>query len=172
MRRRVRLSGMRHRGAALSLAAGTLTLVAGCGNQSPAQTGAPHEPLETMVTATSPGGGPAVGGPKPPAGAEPVAGSRVNASELPAGFPREVWTTGAGGALGLYGEQGGCQTISASVVEQNDTQVTVRLLQIQPKPTEHQAGCPMYERERPLSVTLAQPLGNRTVLLQLSIQEG
>lgn len=158
---------MRHLGAAL-LAAGALALVAGCGSQV----------VESAISASSTlsiaptSGGPFMGGPKLPAGTTPVSGSRVNVTELPAGFPREVWTTGDGATLGLYGEQGGCDTISAQVVAQTSTQVTVRLLQIQQKPAGRMAGCPMYEMVKPLSVTLAQPLGNRTVLLQLSIQEG
>ena len=153
------------------LAGGALMLAAGCGNAPQAQTGTPSDSLATMSSPTS-ANGPFMGGPKLPAGSTAVSGSRVNGTELPAGFPREVWTTGDGSTLGLYGEQGGCQTLSASVVAQTDSQVTVRLLQIQQKPTAHQTGCPMYEMLKPMSVTLAKPLGNRTVLLQLTVQEG
>ena len=156
------------------MAGGALLLVASCGSQAGAGGNVAGPQIDTAASgaSTTASGGPFMGGPKLPPGTTPVSGSRVNGTELPAGFPREVWTTGDGSTLGLYGEQGGCQTISASVVAQTDTQVTVRLLQIQQKPTAHQTGCPMYEMLKPMSVTLAKPLGNRTVLLQLTIQEG
>jgi hypothetical protein len=46
----------------------------------------------------------------------------------------------------------------------------VRMIQQQPGTGER--SCPMFVRYTPMAVHLAQPLGNRTVTLQLSIIRG
>lgn len=69
-----------------------------------------------------------------------------------------------------WSEQGGCFTSSATVTEQTDSRVTVRLVQQEPGTGEH--ACPMYLRYKPMSVTLAKPLGDRSVVLQLAIVRG
>jgi hypothetical protein len=126
--------------------------------------GGPVSAAPTEVT------GPAMPGVHLPAGAVPVAGSQVDASSLPSGFPREVWLTNNGGVLGFYGEQGGCFTASASTTQQTDSEVVVRLVQQEPGTGER--ACPMYLAYKPMSVSLAKPLGTRTVVLQLSIVRG
>jgi hypothetical protein len=105
-----------------------------------------------------------------PAGAVPVPGEQVNASSLPSGFPRTVWLTKGGTVLGLYGEVGGCFTSDATVTQQSDTRVVVRLVQQEPGTGSHM--CPLYLRYKPMSVALAAPLGTRTVVLQLAIVRG
>jgi hypothetical protein len=105
-----------------------------------------------------------------PAGAVPVPGNQVNVSALPAQFPRTVWFDKGGIELGFYGEAGGCFTASATVAQQTDAQVIIRLVQQQPGSGSH--ACPMYVRYKPMTVALAKPLGTRTVVLQLSIVRG
>jgi hypothetical protein len=105
-----------------------------------------------------------------PAGATPVAGKQVKSTSLPSSFPRTVWTAKGGSELGFYGEAGGCFTSTATVTQQSDTQVTVRLVQQQPGTGGH--ACPMYVTYKPMTVALAKPLGGRTVFLQLSIVRG
>jgi endonuclease YncB( thermonuclease family) len=148
-------------------------LLAGCGSPT-VDTAQPQ--IDTAGPATSAAGGPALNGPALngphlPAGSEPVAGNRVNTSELPAGFPREVWTVGDGHTIGFYGEAGSCQTVSAQPMTQTAAQVTIRLVQIQQPQTGHQASCAKATLQ-PMTVTLAQPLGSRSVLLQLSTEQG
>jgi hypothetical protein len=159
---------MRHLGVGL-LATGALVLVAACG-------GTVHPAAQNLTTApattSASAGGPAMGGPELPPGSVPVSGSRVDASALPADYPREVWTAGDGSEIGLYGEAGGCQTITAQVVGQTATQVTVQLLQIQQKPNTRHTVCALNRMLKPLTAQLDAPLGSRTVLLRLTVQEG
>lgn len=128
-------------------------------------------PTGVLSTAPAAGTGPAMAGPALPPGSEPVAGTQVDAHGLPAGFPREVWTSDGGRVLGLYGEAGGCLTVRAQADVQTGTQVTVRLVQLEPLPVAGHA-CSEVRTMKPLSVPLASPLGNRTVVLQLTIARG
>jgi cytoskeletal protein RodZ len=130
-------------------------------------------PTTTAPTTTAPVTGgtvPAVPGVRVPAGATPVTGKQLNASALPSGFPRTVWVDKNGSELGFYGEEGGCFTSNATVAQQTDTQIVVRLVQQQPGTGNH--ACPMFVRYKPMTVQLTRPLASRTVVLQLSIVRG
>lgn len=151
-------------------------LLAGCGQQGTPAVSAPGSAVSTVtstVTTTPPNAGRGMGGtgqgPMLPANAEPVSGSRVDASALPNGYPREVWTIGDGHQLGLYGDAtGGCQSVSAKVTAQTTSQVTVDEVVRSETGT---ASCPMTGM-RTLTVTLDQPLGSRTVRLELTTEQG
>jgi hypothetical protein len=104
-----------------------------------------------------------------PAGSVPVAGTKVDARALPAGYPRLVWTEGNGSVIGFFAEQGACTTVSASVVAQADDAVTVRLLLQQPASTKP---CPLYLINKEMTVDLDRPLGGRTVIMQAAIERG
>lgn len=162
---------MRHLGVVAG--AGILMLlVAGCAGGGSTAAVPPGNQLTTVPTTTPapPVTGPAFPGAHLPAGATPVAGKQVVASALPSSFPRMVWTEKGGTQLGFYGEAGGCFTSNATVVQQTDTQVTVRL--VQQEPGTGRRACPMYVRYQPMTVALAKPLGDRTVMLELSIVRG
>lgn len=157
-----------------------LTLAAACGGQAGGAAAGSGGSLsvasltagsvhQTMIPAPSNPSRPAMPGIHLPAGSVPVAGTKVDASGLPGGFPREVWTENGGTTLGLYGEEGGCSTASATVAAQTGSQVVVHLVQQEPGGGK---ACPMYLRYKPMTVTLAQPLGDRTVVLNLTIQRG
>lgn len=147
-----------------------MVLVAGCAKPGAVSAGSggltttSAGPTSTVVT------GPAMPGAHLPPGAVPVPGKQVDAHALPGSFPREVWIEHGGTVVGFYGEEGGCFTSGASVVAQTGTQVTIRL--IQQKPGTGETMCPMYLRYKPMSVTLAAPLGTRTVVFQMLIQRG
>lgn len=163
---------MRHLGVVVATGA-LLVLAAGCARPGQTAAGAGASttvPVQTTTGRVATGPGPAMPGAHLPAGVVPVAGKQVDARSLPASFPREVWTDKAGTLLGFYGQQGGCSTQSASVTEQNAQQVTVRF--VQQEPGTAATPCPMYLAYKPMSVTLAAPLGDRTVVLQLSIVRG
>jgi len=149
-----------------------LLLVAGCAGGGSSAAVQPGNQLTTVPTTTPapPVTGPAFPGAHVPAGATPVAGKQVIAPSLPSTFPRTVWTAKGGTELGFYGEAGGCFTSNATVVQQTDAQVMVRL--VQQEPGTGSRACPMYVRYQPMSVALAKPLGDRTVVLQLSIVRG
>jgi hypothetical protein len=159
---------MRHLGAVLATGA-LIVLAAGCAKQGTASAGSSLNTAGSPTTGTVVTG-PALPGAHLPPGAVPVAGSRVDAHALPASFAKEVWTEKGGTVLGFYGEDGGCFTSNATVTSQTDQQVVVRLIQQEPGTGAHV--CPMYVRYKPMSVTLADPLGSRTVVLQLAIVRG
>jgi hypothetical protein len=114
--------------------------------------------------------GPAFPGVHLPTGAVPVPGTQVDASSVPASFPREVWTVHDGTSLGFDSEQGGCFSATASVTQQTAQQVVVRFVQQDAGTAAH--ACPMYVTYKPTYVSLATPLGRRTVVLQMSIVRG
>ncbi len=149
-----------------------LVLAAGCAGHVGAGGAATDQPAATVTGSTraAPGpGAPDLPSVHLPAGSEPVAGSRVDASSLPAGYPRLVWTIGNGSTLGFFAEQGSCQTVSAQVTAQTSTQVTIRLLQIQPASTKP---CAENLGNKQLTVGLNQPLGSRNVIMQAAIERG
>lgn len=155
----------------LGILAGTglaIALTAGCAGHT-GQTSAAAAPVVHTSTSAPQPNHPNMPNVKLPDGAEPVAGTQVNATSLPSSYPRLVWTLGDGSTLGLYGLSGACQTVSAQVAAQSDSQVVVRLIQQEPAKPQR---CPLYLRFQPLSVKLAQPLGKRTVVLQNSIERG
>ncbi|HEX4701211.1 MAG TPA: hypothetical protein VH352_03705 [Pseudonocardiaceae bacterium] len=147
-----------------------MVLVAGCATGGSVASGSGGLTTVTSTTSPPPVTGPAIPGVHLPAGATPVAGSQVNSSALPATFPRTAWLEHDGTVLGFYGEDGGCFTSSATVAQQTDTRIVVRLVQQEPGTGPH--ACPMYLRYKPMSVTLAKPLGTRTVVLELAIVRG
>ena len=141
-------------------------LAAGCAGQPSVATG---NPSGTAILRTSEPSRPDLPSVHLPPGSEPVAGSKVNASALPAGYPRLVWTQGDGSTIGFFAEQGACTTVSASVVSQTDSAVTVRLLIIQQATTKP---CPQYLINKEMTVKLDRPLGSRTVIMQAAIERG
>jgi hypothetical protein len=145
-----------------------MVLAAGCAQPNTTASGSPG--LSTSGSAApseSVAPGPAFPGVHLPTGAEPVPGTQVDASAVPASFPREVWTEHNGTSLGFDSEQGGCFSASASVTRQTAKQVVVRFVQQDSGTAAH--ACPMYVRYKPTYVSLAAPLGKRTVVLQMSI---
>jgi hypothetical protein len=136
-----------------------MVLAAGCARQATVATGSLSTSGATSATSAP---GPAMGGVHLPAGAEPVAGTQVDASALPKNSPREVWTEHNGTTLGFEQATGGCFTTKATVTGQTSTRVTVRF--DQPRTGTGRA-CPMYIRYQPLYVNLTAPLGERTVVL-------
>jgi hypothetical protein len=101
--------------------------------------------------------------PQPPPGAAPVPASKVDATALPEGYPRVAWTTDGGKAVGAYGvASGGCVEVRGELAEQNPQRVVLRLVEH----TTSDGPCTMEIRYVPVAVSLAEPLGDRTVVLQ------
>lgn len=159
----------RHLGPLLGIAALAL-LAVGCAGRPPASAGSPPS-LSTAPTSTGPTSTSAPDLPNVhlPAGAVPVAGSKVDATALPAGYPRLVWTEDNGATIGFFAEQGACTTASASVPAQTDSSVTVRLLITKAATTKP---CPLYLLDKQMTVKLDRPLGDRTVIMQAAIERG
>ncbi|APU13734.1 MULTISPECIES: hypothetical protein [Actinoalloteichus] len=100
-----------------------------------------------------------------PADAAPVATERVDSSALPDDYPVEVWTSEDGTVVGANGQEGGCTVVSAELAEETAESVTIALVETGPG---EEAVCTMDIRIRPVSVELAEPIGERTVILEAS----
>jgi hypothetical protein len=101
--------------------------------------------------------------PVPPKGTQPVPAAKVDASALPEGYPRVAWTSDGGKAVGAYGvASGGCVEVRGELAEQNPQRVVLRLVEH----TTSDGPCTMEIRYVPVGVSLAEPLGDRTVVLQ------
>ncbi len=146
---------MRHVG---TLLAGVMVLGACGGEPEGVGFGGAPQPSE----AVPPSPPPAADGPIPPPGTERVGPAQVDATALPEGYPRLVWTSEGGTGLGAYGQEGGCSQVRADLVEQ--TTETVRIIFVEVSPTT--GPCTMDLRFPPLTVLLDEPLGDRTVVLE------
>lgn len=103
---------------------------------------------------------PAAHQPPPP---EPVPPERVDATSLPASFPKDVGTSQRGRMLVIRAQEGGCGKASAELPQQNARQVTVNLVETKPGGNPM---CTMDIRYPTLTVQLAQPLDERSVVLR------
>jgi hypothetical protein len=145
-----------------------LLTVTACGGQEtmathPASGGDPAAP-SSATTPPSPG---APGKPRLelPPGSTPVPAAKVDAAALPRDFPRQVYTANGGTIINLRAEEGGCQHALGEATEQTAQHVVLDLSE-----TKAQTGqmCTMDLRYPYISVALAAPLGDRTVVLKQS----
>jgi predicted small lipoprotein YifL len=134
---------------------------AGPGSAAPTSGVAPtgSVPVPTVPTSNPPG--------KPrltvPEGSTPVPANKIDGSALPEGFPREVWTANGGATLNVRAQEGGCGHALGQATEQTAAHVVINLTE-----TIAQTGqmCTMDLRFPVLTVQLAAPLGERTVVLK------
>jgi hypothetical protein len=98
-----------------------------------------------------------------PEGSTPVPAGKIDATALPAGFPHEVWTANGGTVLNIRAQEGGCGHALGEAAEQAADHVVVDLSE-----TKAQTGqmCTMDIRYPVISVALAAPLDQRTVVLK------
>ncbi len=96
-------------------------------------------------------------------GDDVIAETQVDARGLPEGYPRTLTRSLDGKTVLLGAEEGGCRRVSAHVGEQSAAQVIV--LVAVTTGTKGQM-CPDYIREISIPLTLAAPLGTRTVVLR------
>ncbi|NIH88151.1 hypothetical protein [Amycolatopsis granulosa] len=148
-----------------------LLLAAACGGQT--GTGGPPGGGATSTVPAAPSAPatrvpPALpGGPRemqPPAGVTPVPAGRVDASALPADFPREVYVSADGRQLFVRAEEGGCGRAAAELTAQDTQRVVVTLVESR----SNLAGqmCTMDLRYPVVTVTLSAPLNERIVVLK------
>ena len=91
--------------------------------------------------------------------------AQIDATQLPADYPREVTVSNGGTVLNIRAQEGGCGHVSAAPVEQNDKRVVINLVQTQAQTDQM---CTMDIRTPVITATLSAPLGQRTVVLQES----
>jgi hypothetical protein len=155
----------------LGLALGTgalLFAIAACGQNdevgfggAPPTTPEPTTQEPSLPTEMPPQDGNPAGFP-PPAGTAQVAEVKVDASGLPEGYPRTVWTEGDGTTVGVYGQDGGCTEATAEATEQGAQRVVLKITET----TTSTGPCTLELRFPPLTVKLDAPLGDRTVVLE------
>ena len=145
-----------------------LITVTACGGQEtmaihPASGGDSAAPSGTVATA--PPTAPAKPQLQLPPGSTPVAAEKVDATALPKDFPHQVYTANGGTIITLRAEEGGCQHALGQAIEQTAQRVVLDLSE-----TKAQTGqmCTMDLRYPYISVALAAPLGDRTVVLKKS----
>ncbi|NYH76779.1 hypothetical protein FHR84_000093 [Actinopolyspora biskrensis] len=91
-----------------------------------------------------------------------VPAEQVDASQLPDGYPKEVWTQREGAVLVATGQEGGCGSVHARVTEQTPERIGLELVEETPK----DAGpCTMDLRYPPVTAPLDEELGSRQVVL-------
>lgn len=147
------------------VSAGVLLLVAtACANSSPSlEAGArPGPELTTSAPEPVPPSEEVAPAEPPPNGGVPVPAEKVDATALPEGSPRSVWTEGDGRTVGVIGQEGGCTKASLEVTEQSPTVVRIVLVETTPVKQEM---CTMDIRFPPLTVNLDAPLAERQVVL-------
>jgi hypothetical protein len=138
------------------------------GGKPPVSASAP--PLSDVATPTPPGAGPQPANPpgRPkqvvPEGSVSVPASQIDATALPADYPREVSTSNGGTVLSIKAEEGGCGHTSAAPVEQSAQRVVINLTETQAHTDQM---CTMEIRTPVVSATLDAPLGDRTVVLNV-----
>ncbi|MGV9300541.1 MULTISPECIES: hypothetical protein [Amycolatopsis] len=151
----------------LAGAALVLTMAAACGSPT-SMANAPASGTESApASASTSTSVPPPGKPQfdPPQGAQRVPDNRVDGAALPKTFPKEVYSDNGGTVLVVRAEEGGCGHALGEAVEQSAQKVVVDLSE-----TKAQTGqmCTMDLRHPVISVALAAPLGERTVVLKQS----
>ncbi|AIG78065.1 Conserved putative secreted protein [Amycolatopsis japonica] len=128
----------------------------------------PTAPPSSSVPAptSKPGSQPGVpGAPRQevPEGSTKLPDKQLDASALPADYPREVYTSNGGTILNIRGQEGGCGHATAEAAQQDGTRVTVNLTELKGQTGQM---CTMDIRHPVISVALSAPLGERTVVLK------
>ncbi|MFC3447990.1 hypothetical protein [Amycolatopsis speibonae] len=98
-----------------------------------------------------------------PEGSTKVPEKQLDAAALPADYPREVYTSNGGTILNIRGQEGGCGHATAEAAQQDGNRVTVNLTELKGQTGQM---CTMDIRHPVISVALAAPLGERTVVLK------
>lgn len=153
-----------------------VAVLAGCGNDAEPGSGpkesvsrSPDAPVSTALPTTTSGpvsgdtsdspGSKAPNPATPPKG-RPVPKSQLDASGLPKQFPKQAATTDKTVTVTAM-EPDACTKSTAKVLKQTNTQVSVQIAQSKPQ----DRICAQIVRYPKLTVHLAQPLGNRKLVL-------
>lgn len=141
------------------MGAGILLLaVTACAEQQP-EVGFGGQPPASSSAEQGP---PASISPNPPEKRAGLPEKQVDATALPKGYPREVWTQRDGAVVAATGQEGGCGSVHAEISEQTPKRVGIVFVEETPKGAD---ACTMDIRYQPVTVELDAPLGERTVVL-------
>lgn len=103
-----------------------------------------------------------------PEGSTPVPEKQIDAATLPADYPRVVYTGNGGTILSIKAVEGGCGHAIGEAAVQDGKQVVVNLTE---KKGQTGQMCTMDIRYPVVSVALASPLGERTVVLKNTVEK-
>ncbi|MBB5068228.1 hypothetical protein BJ969_001316 [Saccharopolyspora gloriosae] len=101
--------------------------------------------------------------PKPEQERTPVPDNLIKAADQSGTNAPRVWTQDGGSVVVTEGQEGGCSKVRAELAEENDQQVKLVLVNETPEPP---GICTMDLRHPPLALQLAEPLDQRTVVLE------
>lgn len=147
--------------AAAAIGAGALVLLSACGQPAEDQKAGSEKPPATSAPVDeSPDKQPAR---TPPAGGTEVQDAQIDATALPPRFPKMVWTQDDGGTVGVVAQEGGCGKASLELPTQDAKQVVITMVETQPAEPK---ACTMDLRYPKLTVSLDEPLDDRTVVLK------
>jgi hypothetical protein len=131
---------------------------------NPAAAGQP--PASNVAKPAAPGGGPAEAPAQSvPDGSVPVPAKQIDASSLPADYPRIAFVSRGGTVVSVKALEGGCSHASATTSLQDAQKVVVNLAES--TPNRHQM-CTMDIRYPMVSVPLGAALGDRTLVIKLA----
>lgn len=96
---------------------------------------------------------------------EPLPEDRVDGRALPENHPRKVNLASSGTVLAIVATESGCGRAAAELVEETARHVIVELSETQPE-SPGEVMCTMDIRHPTVRVALAEPLGQRDVVLR------
>lgn len=146
--------------------AALLVVLAGCAAEDirpTAGAGPSAGPVSSAPVKPSPTEEPGGSAAQPDAGHE-IPQRQLDASALPADYPRKAKRNKAGDGLLITAQEGGCGKASAELVRQTGSEVVVLLVHTVPQ--DGTTMCTMDIRYPELPVKLAQSLGERTLVLK------
>lgn len=147
-------------------------LVAGCAEAGPVDGGASAPPGSATTSEPAPTSDGSTGSPDgavlptniepiAPGGPAQVGPAQIDARAIPGDHPERMTVDLAGTALTLVGTEGSCSTVTAELLAQDVTSVPAQLVVT----TTSDGTCTAIAKLVPLSVRLARPLADRTVVL-------
>lgn len=146
--------------------AALLVVLAGCAAEDirpTAGAGPSALPASSALAIPSPTHEPGGSATKPDAAHE-VPKRQMDTSALPEGYPRKAKRNEAGDGLLITAQEGGCGKASAELVKQTSSEVVVLLVHTVPK--DDTTLCTMDIRYPEVPVKLAEPLGERMLVLK------
>ncbi|OZM74574.1 hypothetical protein CFN78_05545 [Amycolatopsis antarctica] len=132
-------------------------------DQQPAPSSAPQEPGNKPAPgneAQQPGEAP---------GEIPLAAEKIDGAALPESYPRTAATVERTNQVAIRAQEGGCGKASAEVAEQTAQRVVVKLVETTPR---NKMACTMDIRYPTVKVDLAEPLGERQLVLEEEARQG
>lgn len=99
----------------------------------------------------------------------PVAEDQIDSGALPKSYPKQAAMVERTNQVAVRAQEGGCGKASAELVDENAERVTIKLVETTPR---NKMACTMDIRLKTIKVELAEPLGERQLVLQSESRQG